>query len=93
MLKMKMKVLSHKRILYINSNQGQLQFSATTGPYHAWCLSLYWFEHFLLCVNGMEAVSTLAGWQIMDFWDRLCTGLRARLGICSQLFIGPSCQF
>uniref|UniRef100_B9HJL3 PTC1-like winged helix-turn-helix domain-containing protein n=1 Tax=Populus trichocarpa TaxID=3694 RepID=B9HJL3_POPTR len=26
----------------------------------------------------MEAVSTLAGWQIMDFWDRLCTGLRAR---------------
>jgi len=45
-------------------------------------------------VNGMEAVSTLADWQIMDFWDRLCTGLRARyLGICSQLFIGPSCQF
>ncbi|XP_050232280.1 PHD finger protein MALE STERILITY 1 [Mercurialis annua] len=35
------------------------------------------FAH-LLCVNGMEAGSNLAGRQIMEFWDRLCTGLRAR---------------
>lgn len=38
------------------------------------------FGH-LLCVNGMEGGSNLAGCQIMEFWDRLCTGLRARLGI------------
>ncbi|GAA0146830.1 hypothetical protein LIER_36391 [Lithospermum erythrorhizon] len=35
------------------------------------------FGH-LLCVNGMEASSNLAGFQLMDFWDRLCTGLGAR---------------
>ncbi|XVF51487.1 hypothetical protein PTKIN_Ptkin04bG0189100 [Pterospermum kingtungense] len=35
------------------------------------------FGH-LLCVNGMEMGSDLAGYQIMEFWDRLCTGLRAR---------------
>ncbi|PNT15750.2 hypothetical protein POPTR_010G101300v4 [Populus trichocarpa] len=35
------------------------------------------FGH-LLCVNGMEGGSDLAGCQIMEFWDRLCTGLRAR---------------
>ncbi|XVE57886.1 hypothetical protein DITRI_Ditri04bG0126200 [Diplodiscus trichospermus] len=35
------------------------------------------FGH-LLCVNGMEMGSDLAGYQIMEFWDRLCTGLQAR---------------
>ncbi|OAY25374.1 PHD finger protein MALE STERILITY 1 [Manihot esculenta] len=35
------------------------------------------FGH-LLCVNGMEAGSNLSGRQIMEFWDRLCNGLRAR---------------
>uniref|UniRef100_A0A7N0V9P5 Zinc finger PHD-type domain-containing protein n=2 Tax=Kalanchoe fedtschenkoi TaxID=63787 RepID=A0A7N0V9P5_KALFE len=35
------------------------------------------FGH-LLCVNGLESGSNLSGHQIMDFWDRLCTGLRAR---------------
>lgn len=36
------------------------------------------FGH-LLCVNGLETGSDLAGHQIMEFWDRLCTGLQARL--------------
>jgi hypothetical protein len=36
------------------------------------------FGH-LLRVNGVEMGSDLAGHHIMDFWDRLCTGLRARL--------------
>lgn len=36
------------------------------------------FGH-LLCVNGVEMGSDLAGHQIMEFWERLCTGLRARL--------------
>ncbi|XP_039036842.1 PHD finger protein MALE STERILITY 1 [Hibiscus syriacus] len=36
------------------------------------------FGH-LLCVNGMEMGSDqLAGYQITEFWDRLCTGLQAR---------------
>ncbi|XP_052205233.1 PHD finger protein MALE STERILITY 1 [Diospyros lotus] len=35
------------------------------------------FGH-LLCVNGLEMGNDLPGHQIMDFWDRLCTGLRAR---------------
>ncbi|GKU89824.1 hypothetical protein SLEP1_g3911 [Rubroshorea leprosula] len=35
------------------------------------------FGH-LLCINGVETGSDLAGHQIMDFWDRLCTGLRDR---------------
>ncbi|CAM8938897.1 unnamed protein product [Rhodiola kirilowii] len=35
------------------------------------------FGH-LLCVNGFQTGSNLSGHQIMDFWDRLCTGLRAR---------------
>ena len=47
---LKMKVLSHKRILYINSNQGHLQFSATTGPYHACMVS------FTLRVRAFSAV-------------------------------------
>lgn len=32
----------------------------------------------LLCINGSEAGSELAGYQIMEFWDRLCSGLGAR---------------
>lgn len=35
------------------------------------------FGH-LLCINGAETGSDLAGYQIMEFWERLCTGLRAR---------------
>ncbi|KAH9614450.1 hypothetical protein KSS87_002216 [Heliosperma pusillum] len=35
------------------------------------------FGH-LLCVNGLEMGSDLSGHQIMDFWDRICTSLRAR---------------
>ncbi|XP_059291840.1 PHD finger protein MALE STERILITY 1 [Lycium ferocissimum] len=36
------------------------------------------FGH-LLCINGLEtAASDLPGHSIMDFWDRLCIGLRAR---------------
>ncbi|KAK3442503.1 hypothetical protein EUGRSUZ_B02649 [Eucalyptus grandis] len=35
------------------------------------------FGH-LMCINGLESGSDLAGFQIMDFWDRLCTGLKAR---------------
>ncbi|KAK4484107.1 hypothetical protein RD792_011327 [Penstemon davidsonii] len=35
------------------------------------------FGH-LLCINGSEFGSDLAGYQIMEFWDRLCSGLGAR---------------
>ncbi|KAH6766690.1 hypothetical protein C2S52_017673 [Perilla frutescens var. hirtella] len=35
------------------------------------------FGH-LLCINGSEKGSPLPGYQIMDFWDRLCSGLGAR---------------
>lgn len=38
------------------------------------------FGH-LLCVNGVEKGSDLAGYQILEFWDRLCTGLGARLAL------------
>lgn len=36
------------------------------------------FGH-LLCINGLETGSDLSGHQIIQFWDRLCTGLRVRL--------------
>ncbi|XP_057961945.1 PHD finger protein MALE STERILITY 1 [Malania oleifera] len=35
------------------------------------------FGH-LLSVNGLETGSELAGYQIIQFWDRLCTSLQAR---------------
>ncbi|EPS66457.1 hypothetical protein M569_08321 [Genlisea aurea] len=35
------------------------------------------FGH-LLCINGLEAGSALAGYELMEFWDRLCSGLGAR---------------
>ncbi|KAL7000721.1 hypothetical protein U1Q18_001874 [Sarracenia purpurea var. burkii] len=35
------------------------------------------FGH-LLSVNGLETGLGLPGYQIMDFWDRLCSGLKAR---------------
>ncbi|KAG7556068.1 Zinc finger FYVE/PHD-type [Arabidopsis suecica] len=35
------------------------------------------FGH-LLSVNGIETGSDLTGHQVMDLWDRLCTGLKAR---------------
>lgn len=39
------------------------------------------FGH-LLCINGSEDGSGLAGHQIMEFWDRLCSGLGARFVYC-----------
>ncbi|OVA08645.1 zinc finger protein [Macleaya cordata] len=35
------------------------------------------FGH-LISINGIEKGSKLAGNEIMDLWDRICTGLRAR---------------
>lgn len=35
------------------------------------------FGH-LLCINGSENGSDLLGYQIMEFWDRLCSKLGAR---------------
>ncbi|KAK7858858.1 phd finger protein male sterility 1 [Quercus suber] len=54
------------------SNLMELQGHIMHGVFHS-----NGFGH-LLCVNGVEMGSDLAGHQIMEFWDRLCTGLRAR---------------
>ncbi|XP_071928005.1 PHD finger protein MALE STERILITY 1-like [Coffea arabica] len=54
------------------SNLIDLQGHTMHGVFHS-----NGFGH-LLCINGEETGSDLAGFQIMDFWDRLCTGLRAR---------------
>ncbi|XP_068660226.1 PHD finger protein PERSISTENT TAPETAL CELL 1 [Aristolochia californica] len=35
------------------------------------------FGH-LLCINGFEICSEFTGSQIMELWDRICSGLRAR---------------
>ncbi|KAF9623464.1 hypothetical protein IFM89_003048 [Coptis chinensis] len=35
------------------------------------------FGH-LICINGIEEGSEVSGNDLMDFWDRICTGLRAR---------------
>lgn len=35
------------------------------------------FGH-LLSLNGIESGSDLTGHQVMELWDRLCTGLKAR---------------
>lgn len=43
------------------------------------------FGH-LLCVNGLEMGSDMAGRHIMDFWDRLCTSLRARSALITVPF-------
>lgn len=32
----------------------------------------------LLYIGGLETGSLLAGYEIMEFWDRLCVGLGAR---------------
>ncbi|KAM7271802.1 hypothetical protein ACFE04_031016 [Oxalis oulophora] len=45
------------------------------------------FGH-LLCVNGIDSGFDLPGHQIMEFWDRLCTGLRARSAFFTVLW-GP----
>lgn len=42
----------------------------------------------LLCINGIALGSELPGFQIMDFWDRLCDGLRARFVI----YLGIGCR-
>lgn len=48
------------------------------------------FGH-LLSLNGLEMGSTLPGYLVMDFWDRLCNALKARLGLrASYLFISIS---
>ncbi len=57
----------------VKSNLVELQDHIMHGVIHS-----NGFGH-LLCVNGVEMGSDLAGHQIMEFWDRLCTGLRARL--------------
>lgn len=47
------------------------------------------FGH-LLCVNGVEKGSDLPGFLVLEFWDRLCTGLRARLAsfvVLSSFFL------
>lgn len=47
------------------------------------------FGH-LLCVNGSLETPTssdLPGHSIMDFWDRLCIGLRARFVIINLIII------
>ncbi|KAF5748094.1 putative DNA binding protein [Tripterygium wilfordii] len=54
------------------SNIVELQGHIMHGVFHS-----NGFGH-LLCVNGVEMGSELAGHQVMKFWDRLCTGLRAR---------------
>lgn len=38
------------------------------------------FGH-LLCVNGLEMGSDMAGHLILEFWNRLCACLQARLGL------------
>ena len=35
------------------------------------------FGH-LLSINGIESGSDLTGHQVMELWDRLCSGLKAR---------------
>lgn len=56
----------------MSSNLMQRQGHAMHGVFHS-----NGFGH-LLCVNGVETGSDLTGHQIMDFWDRLCSGLQAR---------------
>ncbi|KAF8398869.1 hypothetical protein HHK36_014733 [Tetracentron sinense] len=55
------------------SNLIELQGHLMHGVFHS-----NGFGH-LLCANGVERGSQLAGHEIMDFWDRICTRLRARL--------------
>ncbi|KAK6921573.1 Zinc finger, PHD-finger [Dillenia turbinata] len=50
----------------------EIQGHALHGVFHS-----NGFGH-LLCINGMEMGSDLTGHQIMELWDRLCIGLRAR---------------
>ncbi|GAB4835493.1 hypothetical protein Ancab_000402 [Ancistrocladus abbreviatus] len=55
-----------------SSNLVEMEGHALHGIFH--CNG---FGH-LLCVNGVEMGSELNGHHLMDLWDRLCTGLRAR---------------
>ncbi|GAV86568.1 PHD domain-containing protein [Cephalotus follicularis] len=54
------------------SNLIEIQGHTMHGVFHS-----NGFGH-LLCVNGVETGSYLTGHHVMEFWDRLCTGLRAR---------------
>ncbi|KAK3222283.1 hypothetical protein Dsin_009308 [Dipteronia sinensis] len=56
----------------VKSNLVELQGHIMHGVFHS-----NGFGH-LLCLNGVETGSDLTGQQLMHFWDRLCTGLRAR---------------
>ncbi|KAI9169529.1 hypothetical protein LWI28_013653 [Acer negundo] len=56
----------------VKSNLVELQGHIMHGVFHS-----NGFGH-LLCLNGVETGSDLTGQHLMHFWDRLCTGLRAR---------------
>ncbi|XP_054776532.1 PHD finger protein MALE STERILITY 1 [Prosopis cineraria] len=60
-----------------NNNNGKSKLIELQGHMMQAVFHSNGFGH-LLCVNGLETGSDLAGHQIMDFWDRLCTGLQAR---------------
>ncbi|XP_059645827.1 PHD finger protein MALE STERILITY 1 [Cornus florida] len=60
-----------------DSTKGKYNFVELKGHVMHGVFHCNGFGH-LLCVNGVEMGSDLTGHQIMDFWDRLCTGLRAR---------------
>ena len=44
------------------------------------------FGH-LLCLNGLEMGNSLPGYIVMDFWDRLCNALKARLGLFYKTYL------
>ena len=64
----------------VKSNLVELKGHIMHGVFHS-----NGFGH-LLCLNGVETGSDLTGQHLMHFWDRLCTGLRARLALL--FFIG-----
>lgn len=79
-------------IAAMNNNIGkskliELQGHMMQGVFHS-----NGFGH-LLCVNGLETGSGLAGHQIMEFWDRLCTGLQARSAFFHTMFVFTFCNY
>ncbi|XAR64499.1 hypothetical protein NMG60_11024871 [Bertholletia excelsa] len=56
----------------LEPNNGKLKGHILHGIFHS-----NGFGH-LICLNGLEVGSILPGYQIMEFWDRLCSGLRVR---------------
>ncbi|KAL5722056.1 hypothetical protein ACHQM5_005624 [Ranunculus cassubicifolius] len=59
-------------VMTVSSNSNELQGHLLHGVLHS-----NGFGH-LICINGIEKGSELGGHDLMDFWDRICTGLRAR---------------